>query len=193
MLQLPLIKASRRKILDDDFVPIKPKPIRSKCIIDVCKQKDCGHYGLCRKHAGTHKIEKEECAVCMDGELKYPLSCGHWVHVECVIKSGKKECPMCKENLKFNKEQEKAYKLHKKELKMKQEMDEFADVVRDEIRRREERDQRRRERGRNVYQYDSTHIMANDLIHFVRVISDNRNIPLNRITVVEMMLDMFSN
>ena len=70
----------------------------------------------------------------MDGELKCPLSCGHWIHVECVIKSGKKECPMCKSALKFNQEQEKSYKKHKKELRMKQEMDEFADIVRNEVR-----------------------------------------------------------
>jgi hypothetical protein len=129
----------------------------------------------------------------MDGELKCPLSCGHWIHVECVIKSGKKECPMCKSQLKFTKEQEKAYKLHKKELRIKQEMEDFADVVRNEVREIQERNERRRRQGRNVYQYSSTHIMSNDLIHFVRVITDNQNIALDRMNVVEMLLDMFPN
>ena len=67
------------------------------------------------------------------------------------------------------------------------------EVVRDEVRHIQERNERRRQQNRNVYQYDTTHIMSNDLIHFIRVISDNQNIPLNRIDVVEMMLDMFPN
>jgi len=187
----------RRKIVIEESVKpiIKPtvKKVKEKCIVENCKQKECGHYGLCTKHSGACKTEKEDCAVCMDGELKCPLSCGHWIHVDCVIKSGKKECPMCKSKLTFTKEQEKAYKLHKKELRLKQEMEEFAEVVRNEVREVQERNERRRQQGRNVYQYSSTHIMSNDLIHFVRIITDNQNIPLNRMNVVEMLLDMFPN
>jgi hypothetical protein len=100
---------------------------------------------------------------------------------------------MCKSQLKFTKEQEKAYKLHKKELRIKQEMEDFAEVVREEVREIQQRNERRRQQGRNVYQYSSTHIMSNDLIHFIRVITDNQNIALDRINVVEMLLDMFPN
>jgi hypothetical protein len=191
-ISYPIFKRKKIVIKEEPPKPIIKK-IKEKCIVEDCKQKDCGHYGLCKKHSGTCKTEKEDCAVCMDGELKCPLSCGHWIHVECVIKSGKKECPMCKSQLKFTKEQEKAYKLHKKELRIKQEMEDFAEVVRNEVREIQERNERRRQQGRNVYQYSSTHIMSHDLIHFVRVITDNQNIALDRMNVVEMLLDMFPN
>jgi len=45
----------------------------------------------------THEEERsEECPVCfrsMADEIR-SLDCGHWVHKECIIKSGKALCPM---------------------------------------------------------------------------------------------------
>ena len=43
-----------------------------------------------------------ECPVCYEEleDLK-PLSCGHWVHKNCIIKSKKDKCPMCREKVKL--------------------------------------------------------------------------------------------
>jgi len=39
----------------------------------------------------------EECPVCFESlGRSRPLSCGHWVHRDCVLQSGKKECPICR-------------------------------------------------------------------------------------------------
>lgn len=48
-----------------------------------------------------------ECPVCFEtlkDELK-PLSCGHWVHKECVIKSKKDNCPMCRQKVNLSLEE----------------------------------------------------------------------------------------
>lgn len=44
----------------------------------------------------------KECPVCYEEfeEKDIYLECGHWVHMECVVKSGKKECPICRRKLK---------------------------------------------------------------------------------------------
>ncbi len=43
-----------------------------------------------------------ECPVCYEAleDLK-PLSCGHWVHKGCIIKSKKDNCPMCRQKVKL--------------------------------------------------------------------------------------------
>ena len=48
----------------------------------------------------------EECAICylkLDEE-KNPLECGHWMHIACVQKHFKPECPLCRQplNIKVN-------------------------------------------------------------------------------------------
>ena len=51
----------------------------------------------------SFKCEKpSECPVCYEAleDLK-PLSCGHWVHKTCIIKSKKDKCPMCREKVKL--------------------------------------------------------------------------------------------
>ena len=55
----------------------------------------------------------EECPVCYDklDENDNPLECGHWVHKECVKKSGVSRCPLgrCKLNIQV-------YKLPKEQI-----------------------------------------------------------------------------
>jgi len=68
-ISYPIFKRKKIVIKEEPPKPIIKK-IKEKCIVEDCKQKDCGHYGLCKKHSGTCKTEKEDCAVCMDGELK---------------------------------------------------------------------------------------------------------------------------
>jgi hypothetical protein len=46
----------------------------------------------------------QDCPVCfesLDNENK-TLSCGHWVHTECVIKSKKDCCPLCRQTVKLS-------------------------------------------------------------------------------------------
>jgi uncharacterized protein YbaR (Trm112 family) len=43
-----------------------------------------------------------ECPVCYEPlETDKALSCGHWVHKTCIIKSKKDKCPMCREKVKL--------------------------------------------------------------------------------------------
>ena len=48
-----------------------------------------------------------ECPVCFESlkNEKKSLSCGHWVHKDCIIKSKKDTCPLCRQTIKLNKEE----------------------------------------------------------------------------------------
>ena len=96
------------------------KIVKKKCIVANCRNYETGHHSLCNKHAGSQKLEKECCAICMDdeNECKQPLSCGHWIHFDCVLKTSKKECPMCKSVLKFSAEQTVVFNAHFRERKV---------------------------------------------------------------------------
>jgi len=50
----------------------------------------------------------QDCPVCfesLDNENK-TLSCGHWVHIDCVIKSKKDCCPLCRQTVKLSLEEQ---------------------------------------------------------------------------------------
>ena len=64
---------------------------------------------LCHIHQKNHNIpllkykKPDECPVCyysMNKE-KNPLTCGHWVHLKCVKRHFKPECPICRHPLKI--------------------------------------------------------------------------------------------
>ncbi len=41
--------------------------------------------------------EDKKCCICYEpNNDKYPLSCGHWVHRECILKSERPQCPLCR-------------------------------------------------------------------------------------------------
>jgi len=41
-----------------------------------------------------------ECPVCYEVlRTSKPLSCGHWVHKKCIVKSLKNECPICRKEV----------------------------------------------------------------------------------------------
>lgn len=80
-----------------------------KCAFYIKRQKRCckmnifPNYRYCTKHIHEQQpmqiIEKpDDCPVCMDTfhEDDTPLTCGHWVHKSCIIKSGKGQCPICR-------------------------------------------------------------------------------------------------
>lgn len=59
---------------------------------------------LCYEHKHKYRFEKGDCPICLEPielpeiqSLKQlqPLSCGHWVHRECIRKC-KPECPLCR-------------------------------------------------------------------------------------------------
>jgi len=61
--------------------------------------------GLCWHHqpaAPAPRFERpEHCSVCYASlhQTKHPLSCGHWVHKSCIVKTRRAECPMCRATL----------------------------------------------------------------------------------------------
>lgn len=89
-----------------------------------CKKTIFPNYNFCNTHNHHEKplieLEKpEECTICLDEfEInEKPLKCGHWVHRQCIVKSGKNQCPICRftvylkpEEIKKCKEYHLAYK-----------------------------------------------------------------------------------
>jgi hypothetical protein len=90
---------------------------RPNCAIDKCRYKATSHYGLCKHHCGEHKRDREDCVICTES-VKQPISCGHWMHFECIMKTGKKECPLCMMTLKLTKEEQQQFKKHNKNKRM---------------------------------------------------------------------------
>lgn len=70
-----------------------------------CKLKTHSESGYCHRHrqkAVSYKYPKPKtCPVCYCSlhQSKRPLHCGHWVHRICVEKSGKAQCPICRDAL----------------------------------------------------------------------------------------------
>ena len=61
-----------------------------------CKRMIQSEDGLCK----THRI----CHVCYETNPSV-LVCGHSVHVDCIIKSGKDTCPICRQKVSLEQEQ----------------------------------------------------------------------------------------
>ena len=58
----------------------------------------------CDTHEEKYKYEKpDDCPVCMDeisDETEIPLSCGHWIHKECLVPTNLHICPICRQKMK---------------------------------------------------------------------------------------------
>lgn len=77
------------------------------CDITHCSNKRVNHvYSYCMSHMSYQKpikdIEKpDDCPICFESETpgcKYlHLTCGHWIHENCIIYSGRVGCPMCRQ------------------------------------------------------------------------------------------------
>jgi hypothetical protein len=51
-------------------------------------------------------LKKEDsCPVCFESSdnIQFPLSCGHWIHRECIYKWGKSKCPLCRKEIYMSK------------------------------------------------------------------------------------------
>lgn len=66
----------------------------SKCTRNVTEGDYCHQHSL-QKY---RELKPEECSVCFESltNEKKALDCGHWIHRECIIRSGKSECPICR-------------------------------------------------------------------------------------------------
>ena len=72
------------------------------CNYNNCKGKIIKHYNYCLKHLKHQvplQIEKpENCQVCKSSCEHLGLTqycCGHWMHQDCLIETGKAYCPIC--------------------------------------------------------------------------------------------------
>ena len=57
---------------------------------------------LCHQHKVIFRQAKpEECIICYESlaNQKRSLDCGHWIHKQCIIKSAKAECTICRKKL----------------------------------------------------------------------------------------------
>ena len=67
------------------------------------------------------RFEKpEECPICLEPFLEdmNPLKpCNHWIHNECVARSGKKECPICRSEIDLPENFEELYSTSAEELR----------------------------------------------------------------------------
>jgi len=57
----------------------------------------------CEDHEEKYSLEKpEDCAICMEHvyeQTETPLECGHWFHKQCLVKTNKYNCPMCRQSM----------------------------------------------------------------------------------------------
>lgn len=65
-----------------------------------CTRKSNGRE-FCYQHAEGNRfnqLKPDECPVCCESleNQRTRLECGHWIHIECIIRSAKEECPLCR-------------------------------------------------------------------------------------------------
>jgi hypothetical protein len=101
-----------------------------------CKNKCMDKLNYCKIHNYIYKIEKpEDCLICCESlkREKYPLSCGHWIHKECIYKWSKKQCPVCTLPIKLTKKESRIFELYRKEIELDIILDLLRDVIFDNI------------------------------------------------------------
>lgn len=58
----------------------------------------------CEEHQERYKYEKpDDCPICMDTiseQTEIPLSCGHWIHKDCLVPTNLHICPVCRQKMK---------------------------------------------------------------------------------------------
>ena len=157
----------------------KVSKVKSPCIVQNCKGKATDYHDLCKKHCGKKKYDKEDCAVCIESCPVNPLSCGHWIHFDCIVKSEKKECPMCKESLTFTKEQCRIFNQYRREQSSRREQQRIQESER----------VYRQEYTRHQFGSLSHSIPADVLIDFIRQVSthDSR---VNIQELIQILLDI---
>lgn len=93
----------------------KKRPERSVLGCKYCDEHTCQHRkcksqkdvtsrggNYCSCHKKRYALEKpEECPICLEAlnAKDEPWPCGHYVHIDCIVKGMKPECPLCREKL----------------------------------------------------------------------------------------------
>lgn len=164
-----------------------------KCKYIKCRKRCTTKEICCKQHSKilTAFEKPEECPICLEKfTIEIPLiPCNHWICQDCVINSGKNECPVCRTVVEFdgkNKQKmAKSMKKRDKELKREQENNdrEFARTLQQQLngitrmyvlQNRVNIDELRRT-AQNILQEDMT---LEELIHnalYEEVINRNRN------------------
>lgn len=103
------------KLYPDDLKNYKNNKCAHRIKSRLCNNIKYQKYNYCYIHYHLYLYDKpEECPICFEKlENKDILSCGHYVHKNCVIKWGKKLCPVCKTEIKLSKKEMKLINEHK--------------------------------------------------------------------------------
>ena len=173
-----------RSVLVESTQSVKQHQI---CCVENCKNTATQHYNLCRKHCGKKKYEREDCAICMENYSQQPLSCGHWIHFECIIKTEKKECPMCQNGLSFTREQNKQFNQYQREMQQKREQEKER-IIQQRIQRRQ--NHREQQLLQQLLYTNNDNFMTTDLIRFINRISRGRNTLINRQELIQLLLEI---
>jgi hypothetical protein len=114
-----------------------------KCKYPKCRKFCNSNDKCCKLHINhINTFEKpEECPICIEPfQDNLPLfPCSHWICKECVIKSGKNECPVCRTEVEFDSNLKKrmqiSIKKRKKEMKQEQENNDrqFAQMLQNQL------------------------------------------------------------
>lgn len=101
-------------MLDTSTNPAIPSPPQQSCRYWLnkhkryCKNKRYRNLDTCKLHQNKNVFDKpENCVVCYE-KLTIndpPLNCGHWVHIDCILMSGKSQCPLCRQSVSINNRQ----------------------------------------------------------------------------------------
>ncbi len=70
-----------------------------------CKNKPGEDKHYCSFHMKQFKFQKpDECPICYESlqNETQPLSCGHWLHRKCFLKTKKNTCPICRSIVKMS-------------------------------------------------------------------------------------------
>ena len=78
-----------------------------QCWDHFCTRERGGGTNFCDSH--NDKLFTPECPICIEPFNRldtFLRPCGHWVHIECIYKSGKTYCPLCRCSLWLSREDE---------------------------------------------------------------------------------------
>lgn len=118
---------------------------------------------LIEDHKDESSEDDNDCTVCAN-ECTNKLHCGHLIHYECIAKSGKKECPICRKNvnLPYYLEHEFRAALESKEKYLKQQQEEMSLQQARELQRQENRPARQQNSITIRYGERQTRVLLND-------------------------------
>lgn len=100
-----------------------------------CTKRTNDETGYCHIHKDKHIEEKpSECPICIEkfSRSDKRLSCGHWIHLNCIRKSLKAECPICRCPLSLPEKIVKEIENNAKEMKNEWEREEEENLIREQ-------------------------------------------------------------